>query len=68
MYETSLLLAGVFNSAVAISVGGDQTFAQTKDGGIWAWGWNRNGQLGIASAVTQENTPVALKLVPGKEN
>jgi len=39
----------------ALSAGGGQTLALFHDGTVWAWGWNRYGQLGNGIAVERED-------------
>eukprot|EP01119_Soliformovum_irregulare_P004440 TRINITY_DN15442_c0_g1_i1.p1 TRINITY_DN15442_c0_g1~~TRINITY_DN15442_c0_g1_i1.p1 ORF type:complete len:411 (+),score=82.74 TRINITY_DN15442_c0_g1_i1:83-1315(+) len=40
-----------FSQKIAnISCGGDHTFAKTRDGVLYAWGWNEHGQLGLNHA------------------
>ena len=43
-----------------ISAGVNHPLAVGRDGSIWAWGWNSNGQLGIGSTVNQ-NKPATIK-------
>lgn len=47
--------------AVAIAAGGGHLLALRKDGSVWAWGFNSNGQLGRATSgeVDTAPTPVA---------
>ena len=43
---------------VAVAAGGLHTCAVETSGGLWCWGWNGRGQLGVGSLVDQ-NRPVA---------
>lgn len=35
--------------ATAVAAGGNHTLAIRDDGTLWAWGWNRDGELGIGA-------------------
>ena len=39
---------------VKISSGAGHTIALDKDGKVWAWGWNNNGQLGTGNKTNYE--------------
>lgn len=43
-------VAGI-TGAVAVAAGSTWSMALTKDGQVWAWGWNLSGQLGNGCAV-----------------
>ena len=62
-FETLALLASAGISV--ISCGGLFTCALTKGGGIWCWGENNYGQLGIASSAVQQNIPTPVSLGSG---
>ena len=56
-----------FSSGVgftAIAAGGYHTCAVSSDGGLWCWGDNSYGQLGIGSTL-QKDSPVAVSLGEG---
>jgi alpha-tubulin suppressor-like RCC1 family protein len=53
--------AGV--SVTAVDAGTSHTCA-VASGGLWCWGWNAYGQLGINSTADQSN-PVAVSLGAG---
>ena len=46
--------------AAQISAGVNHSLVVGRDGSLWAWGWNSNGQLGIGSTVNQ-NKPATIK-------
>ena len=46
-HYTPVQVQGLYN-VTAIAAGGAQTFAVKDDGTVWAWGANREGQLGCA--------------------
>lgn len=49
---------------VAIAGGWRHTMALDSEGGVWAWGWNKFGQLGIGSTEDQAS-PVAVSSLAG---
>ena len=51
--------AGV--SITAVAAGDFQTCAVASGGGLWCWGFNNHGQLGINS-IADQHSPVAVKL------
>ena len=46
------------NNVVAIAAGEGHTLVLKKDGSLWSWGSNSNGQLGSGSKVAKSVTPV----------
>ncbi|MFN0178007.1 MAG: RCC1 domain-containing protein [Gemmatimonadales bacterium] len=52
------------SGVVDIAVGGSHSLALLEDGSVWAWGLNRQGQLGDGTTVDR-NTPVAVTGVAG---
>ena len=54
--------AGV--SIIAIDTGYRHTCALASSGGLWCWGWNAYGQLGINNTADQ-SSPVAVSLGAG---
>jgi len=46
---------------VAVAAGGRHSLALCADGTVWAWGWNRFGQLGDGTT-THRHTPVPVQL------
>lgn len=55
------------NVAVQIACGGEHSIALTNDGELYAWGSNRDGQLGLGSYTISEIKPKrisALAAVP----
>ena len=50
--------AGV--SVTAIAAGSEHTCAVSSGGGLWCWGWNGFGELGIGSTAEQ-HSPVAVR-------
>jgi len=51
-----------------LSVGAAGTScARTKDGSIWCWGSNRNGELGLPTSVTSSPTPQKVPDLPPAE-
>ncbi|MDP4198838.1 MAG: YCF48-related protein [Bacteroidota bacterium] len=66
-----LVIWGVLATSVVIhaQILGQQSLSQSsyvidKDGGLWSWGWNATGQLGIGSTANQ-NAPVLVPTPPG---
>ena len=57
-----LLSAGV--NVTAVAAGGEHTCAVASSGGLWCWGGNDKGQLGIGSTAAQ-HSPVAVSLGAG---
>lgn len=49
---------------VAVSAGGFHSVAMGSDGGVYAWGDNAQGQLGIGSTASR-SSPTAVSLPPG---
>lgn len=45
---------------VSIAAGGGFNLALKRDGTVWSWGWNANGELGIGNT-TQQSLPVQVK-------
>lgn len=45
------------SDGIAVAGGNDHTLALKRDGTVWAWGKNANGQLGNGNT-TQQNSPV----------
>jgi alpha-tubulin suppressor-like RCC1 family protein len=45
---------------VKVNSGGDTCFGIDRQGRLWAWGDNRQGQLGTGSSAHQETTPVSV--------
>jgi alpha-tubulin suppressor-like RCC1 family protein len=39
------------SDVVAIAAGGGHTLALTRNGDVWAWGFNNNGELGVGSTM-----------------
>ena len=52
-------LTGQMSSGVTTIAGGSQHSLVIKDGCVWAWGYNSNGQLGSGST-SNRSTPAAL--------
>jgi alpha-tubulin suppressor-like RCC1 family protein len=56
------------NGTAALAAGGFHSLALRKDGTVWAWGYNGNGQLGNGCIVgvdcVNSTTPVQVKLSP----
>ncbi|TDV37781.1 RCC1 domain-containing protein [Actinophytocola oryzae] len=42
----------------AIAGGTASGYALRNDGTVWAWGWNKDGQLGTGSTAAESNVPV----------
>lgn len=45
---------------VKVNSGGDTCFGIDRQGRLWAWGDNQDGQLGTGSSADQETTPVSV--------
>ena len=56
---------GYLTDVIAVSAGDDFSLALKRDGTVWAWGVNYNGQLGDGTT-TERHTPVQVK-GPGGE-
>lgn len=68
LFFVGLLLAPAAHAAATtpgIATGFHHSLALKADGGVWAWGYNRNGQLGDGSTV-EKASPVQV-LLPGSE-
>jgi alpha-tubulin suppressor-like RCC1 family protein len=52
------------NKIVAISAGGNDSYAVTSTGAVWAWGNNGYGQIGDGSTQTRPN-PVPITAISG---
>jgi len=50
---TSPVQIGAAGEWAAVWAGGDSSLALKKDGSLWAWGDNRQGQLGVGKAAGQ---------------
>ena len=57
--NTPLALTGALSSGVTAIAGGDHHSLAIRNGGVYAWGLNNNGQLGDGTT-TNRSTPVAL--------
>ena len=53
-------------TVTAVAAGGAHTCAVTSTGGLWCWGSNFNGQLGIKGTVLQQNNPAEVSLGAGE--
>ena len=51
------------NPIIAIAAGGSFSLALTRDGRVWAWGYNGFGQLGIAPVTVSRFTPAAIQVL-----
>jgi len=62
--------SGNLTGVAAISAGSVHTVASKRDGTVWTWGSNSNGQLGDGYSGTENNrsTPVQVKGVGGSGN
>jgi alpha-tubulin suppressor-like RCC1 family protein len=49
---------GTDNNWTTIAVGAYHTLAIKNDGTLWAWGWNRDGQLGDGGSNILETAPI----------
>ncbi|MCL2788082.1 MAG: Ig-like domain-containing protein [Micrococcales bacterium] len=56
--------SGVLPVFTAIAAGGLSSYALDKQGEVWAWGYNSNGQLGDGTT-TDSRTPVRLHAASG---
>jgi alpha-tubulin suppressor-like RCC1 family protein len=56
---------GFLTSVAAIAAGDLHSVALKSDGSAWAWGLNGNGQIGINSTTTPQQTPQQVKGVGG---
>jgi hypothetical protein len=54
---------GVCNDPIAVSAGGRHTCALLRDGSVWCWGRNKNGELGDGT-FTERHAPTKVDL-PG---
>ena len=61
---TPVALAGTLSSGVTAIAGGDQHSLAVRNGGVYAWGYNGNGQLGTGTT-TSSTTPVAVSGITG---
>jgi len=52
----------IMDGVTAVSAGTGHSLAVTKYGSLWAWGWNRHGQLGDGAT---ENKPSPVKIMDG---
>jgi len=59
-YRSTLVQVGTDNDWLSISAGERHTVAIKADGSLWAWGSNRNGQLGDGTITPQRNTPIRI--------
>ena len=51
---------GFLTGVAAMTGGVDHSLARKTDGTVWAWGFNRSGQLGVGTT-TDSSTPVQVK-------
>ena len=56
---------GALNNIATVSAGGTSSYALDVKGKMWAWGWNRFGQLGDGTRDEQQTTPVRVKNATG---
>ena len=56
--------SGYLSNIVALSAGYEHTIALKKDGTVWAWGDNSNGQLGVNDA-SVDNSSTPMQVVDG---
>jgi RHS repeat-associated protein len=50
------------SNVVAIVAGGDNSYALTRSGAVWAWGDDQYGQLGNTSVTKSSNKPVQVSI------
>ncbi|GIO15225.1 hypothetical protein J19TS2_47800 [Cohnella xylanilytica] len=51
--KTPVQITALGNNVAAVSAGGFHSLALTKDGTVWAWGFNGQSQLGIGNTTSQ---------------
>jgi alpha-tubulin suppressor-like RCC1 family protein len=51
---------GVFGGVATIAAGTSHTCAQKKDGSVWCWGWNNDGQVSPGAPLTNVPTPMKI--------
>lgn len=52
------------SDAKAVATGGSFSLALTNDGEVWAWGWNKQGQLGSGTSDEMRWTPERISGLP----
>jgi alpha-tubulin suppressor-like RCC1 family protein len=55
-------ITGLSPEIVSVVAGADHNLAVDEDGGVWVWGRNNYGQLGIGKRSLAERTPLELNL------
>jgi alpha-tubulin suppressor-like RCC1 family protein len=45
---------GVFNGVTQVAAGYGHTLALKSDGWVWSWGWNTSGELGVGTAIPDQ--------------
>jgi alpha-tubulin suppressor-like RCC1 family protein len=63
-YRNKPVKVGVWNDWQTVSAGSSHSLGIRMDGSLWAWGWNRDGQLGLGDD-QDRNTPSRI-LLPKK--
>ena len=63
--QSPVQVAGLPSSVVSLAATVATSYAVTADGGLWTWGQNSNGELGIGTAaITYSLTPIRLSTLP----
>lgn len=63
-YNTPQNVVGLTGVAAQVAAGNDNTCVRMGNGGVWCWGYNVNGELGIGSSGPSSSSPRLVSSLP----